>query len=107
MEKEVSKSVIDKIMERAMVVSKQCKDHCRDFRIMTSEMRKETLILRWTTINIDDIERPGQCFRYECFSPNGISQNCSINYSNVQEANQFFWSLETLHKQEFSTDHKL
>ena len=93
-------------MDRAIEINRSCPEECRDFKIMISDMRKETLLLRWTTINIDDIDKPLQCYRYECFNLDGTSQNCSVNYSNQNEANKFFWSLKKLYTQQFASDHK-
>jgi len=95
------------MMDRAIEISRECGDQCRDFRVMVSPMRENTLILRWTTINIEDIDRPVQCYHYECFNPDGTSQNCGVNYDDQEQANDFFWSLETLYSQEFAVDHKL
>ena len=105
--KELEHTVIKSIMDRAIEINAQCAEECRDFRIMVSPMREDTLILRWTTINIEDIDKPKQCYCYECFNLDGTSQNCSVNYSDQDEANEFFWSLETLHKQEYCIDHKM
>lgn len=99
--------VIQKIMDRAMDINKGCEERCRDFQIMVSTERKDTLILRWTTIDLSNIENPVQCFRYECFEMDGTPQLCSIHYTNQEEANAFFWSLEPLYKQQFAIDHKL
>lgn len=70
-------------------------------------MKESTLILRWTTINIEDIDRPVQCYNYECFNRDGTSGHCGVNYDDQDQANDFFWSLETLYRQEFAIDHKL
>ncbi len=103
----ISRAVIALIMDRAMLIDKDCNEYCRDFRIMVSEQHLNTLILRWTTIDISDIDRPIQCYRYECFESNGTPQHCSIHYSDQQQANAFFSGLETLHLQEYAIDHKL
>ncbi len=105
--KQLEQSVINRMMNKGIQINKQCPQVCRDFSIMVSPMRKNTLLLRWTTINIDNIDNPVQCYHYECFNPDGTSQNCSVNYSNQQEANEFFWSLKTLYKQEFANDHTI
>lgn len=105
METKLDAPVIKRIMDKALEIHRGCRDECRDFRIMTSPMREGTLILRWLEIDISDVERPRQCFRYECFNPDGSPQNCSVNYSNQEEANEFFFSLETLYKQNFASDH--
>jgi hypothetical protein len=108
MEKNVlEREVIEKIMDRAIEIHKECPDECRDFRIMESPMRKNTLILRWTAINLENIEKPRQCYHYECYYPDGSPQHCAINYDSAEEANEFFFSLHTWHKQEFAKDHKL
>lgn len=103
----MDKKIIDRIMSRAIEISQACPDDCRDFRIMTSPMRKDVLLLRWTRINIDNIDRPVQCFHYECFEPDGSPQNCSVYYSNQEEANTFFASLTELYQQQFAIDHTL
>lgn len=107
MEKELERKVIEKMMDRAIAIHKECSDECRDFRVMISTKRASTLILRWTTINLENIDKPVQCYHYECFYPDGSPQNCSINYDSQQEANDFFWSLKTLHQQSFAVDHKI
>ena len=106
MKKKVSQTVINNMMDRAIEINKSCPEECRDFTIMSSPMRKRTLLLRWTTINIDNIESPIQCYRYECFNMDGSSQNCSVNYADQQEANAFFQGLKTLYQQQFASDHK-
>lgn len=103
----ITKDIIYALMDRAIEINKECREHCRDFRIMVSGKRPNTLILRWTAIDIQDEDRPVQCYRYECFDMDGTPQNCSVHYSDQQEANEFFWSLTTLYKQEFSIDHTL
>ncbi|WP_027395062.1 hypothetical protein [Aquimarina latercula] len=103
----IAQHIINVIMTRAVQINKECREHCRDFRIMESPMHKKTRILRWTTIDISNVDRPIQCYRYECFDMDGTPQNCSIHYSDRQEANEFFLSLTTLYKQEFSIDHTL
>lgn len=105
MENALDRVVIKRIMDRAVEIHKQCPDECRDFRIMVSPMREATLILRWLTIDISDLDRPTQCFHYECFNLDGSSQNCSVNYSSQEEANQFFFGLETIYSQNFASDH--
>jgi hypothetical protein len=106
MEKDLETKIIDSIMDRALEIHNTCPDQCRDFRIMSSPLRKDTLILRWTAINLDNIDKPRQCFHYECFYPDGTPQRCSINYDSAEEANSFFWSLKTLYRQDFASDHK-
>jgi len=106
MSRKIENKVIQKMMNRAILINQTCEGECRDFRIMTSPMRENTLLLRWTSIHITNPERPMQCFHYECFYLDGTPQNCSVNYSNPEEANAFFWGLETHYKQTFSTDHK-
>jgi len=86
--------------------SAQCSDHCRDFQIMLSPDFPNTLILRWTTINIEEIDRPQQCYRYECFNTDGSPRNCSIHYSTPPAANHFYEHLELLYHQSFAIDHK-
>ena len=105
MKKQLEKQVIQRIMDRAIEHNKTCPLECRDFRIMISPKRENTLILRWTTINIDDMDRPEQCYQYECFNTDGSPQHCSVNYSDQQEANTFFFSLETLYRQDYAYDH--
>ncbi len=103
----LNKDTINKIMNRAIRINKECEAHCRDFTIMESSLHKNTRILRWTSIDISDVDRPVQCYRYECFNMDGTPQNCSIHYSNQEEANNFFMSLKPLYKQQFSIDHTL
>lgn len=67
--KTLKQSVIHKIMDRAIEINKACKERCTDFQIMLSRKRKNTLILRWTTIDISNEDNPVQCYRYECFKP--------------------------------------
>ncbi|WP_407264902.1 hypothetical protein R5N98_12610 [Tenacibaculum maritimum] len=100
-------SVVQKIMDKAIDINKGCKERCRDFQIMVSRKRENNLILRWTTIDIFNIDNPVQCYRYECFELDGTSQNCSIHYANQEEANDFIWSLEPLYQQKYAIDHKL
>lgn len=107
MAKQLKRETILLIMDRAMEINRSCQEECRDFRIMRSPMREDNLILRWTTINIDNIDNPVQCYRYECFRPDGTALHCSVHYADSEEANDFFWSLETLYHQEFACDHKL
>ncbi|MFC4633522.1 hypothetical protein ACFO3O_06365 [Dokdonia ponticola] len=92
---------IQKIMEGAVLIQKHCKESCFDFQVMTSRFHKDTLILRWVEVDISDVERPIQCYRYRCYHLDGSAQNCSIHYNNVQEANTFFKSLETHFRQDF------
>ena len=106
MKRQLNKDVINKIMDRAIELNNSCNEHCRDFRIMESPDRSEVLILRWTTIDISNIDNPVQCYHYECFELDGTPQNCSIYYNNQEEANEFVFTLKTLYKQLFSIDHK-
>ena len=85
---------IEKLMDEAVLIQKDCTESCFDFQIMTSRFHKNTLILRWVEVDISDVERPIQCYRYRCFHLDGTSQNCSIHYTNVEQANAFFKSLE-------------
>ena len=101
----MDKKVIQKIMDRAIELNGKCPEECRDFRIMTSPLREDVLILRWTAIDIEDIERPVQCFHFECFERDGTPQLCSVYYSNQEEANAFFNSLTELYRQQFAIDH--
>lgn len=107
MQKQLDHKVIVRMMDRAIEINRQCPEECRDFKIMVSPMRENTLVLRWTTINIDNIDKPVQCFHYECFDMDGYSRNCSVDFADQDEANDFFWSLQTLHRQQFANDHKL
>ncbi len=103
----LAKGVIQKVMDRAIEINNEYKVQCRDFQIMVSSKRKDTLILRWTTIDISNEDNPVQCYRYECFNMDGTSQRCSIHYANQEEANDFIWSLKPLHQQQYAIDHKL
>ena len=102
----VSQRVINKMMDRAIEINRQWKEECRDFTIMVSPLRSNTLLLRWTTINIENIDNPIQCYFYECFNTDGTPQNCSVNYTDQEEANEFFWSLEKRYEQQFASDHR-
>lgn len=104
--KKLRKKVIDSIMNRAIEINNDCKEQCREFKIMKSTKHKNILILRWLTIDISDLERLFQCYRYECFELDGTPQYCSIHYSNQEEANDFFNGLESLYAQEYAVDHK-
>lgn len=103
----LKQSVIHDIMDRAVLINKENKLHCRDFQIMISTKIPHILILRWTTIDCTDQDIPVQCYRYECFTKEGVPQLCSIYYTNQNEANEFFWSLESLYHQNYAIDHKL
>ncbi len=105
--KELQQAVIHKIMDRAIAINKACAAQCRDFQIMRSTKHENTLILRWTAIDISNEDNPLQCYRYECFKKDGSPQLCSIHYSNQEEANAFIWSLESLYHQHYAIDHKL
>ena len=91
----ISEEIIENIMNEGILIKQKCKEACSDFQILTSKFHKDTLILRWLEIDISDIERPIQCYRYRCFNRDGSPQNCSIHYTNQEEANAFFKSLET------------
>ncbi len=107
MKKKLKQSVIDAIMDRAVEINKACKEQCRDFEIMLSRKRENSLILRWTSIDISNEDNPVQQYRYECFQTDGTSQMCSVHYADQDEANEFIWSLEPLYHQQFAIDHKL
>ncbi|AGC75808.1 hypothetical protein LX97_00493 [Nonlabens dokdonensis] len=107
MKKKLKQSVIDAIMDRAIEINKGCKEQCRDFEIMLSRKRENSLILRWTSIDISNEDNPVQQYRYECFQTDGTSQMCSVHYADQDEANEFIWSLEPLYHQQFAIDHKL
>ncbi len=107
MKEGIDKRTVFKIMDRGAVIQQACKEECRDFRVMESPMRPCELILRWTTIDISDIERPKQCYCYECFDEQGEPQDCSVHYADNNEANEFFWTLRTLYQQDFAKDHQL
>ncbi|WP_333968585.1 hypothetical protein, partial [Aquimarina algiphila] len=87
-------------------ISKASKEECRAFKIMTSPLHKNTLILRWLSLDITDPDRTIQCYRYRCYYPDGNPQNCSIHYSNQEEANHFFSGLKEWHHQHYCIDHK-
>lgn len=107
MKEGIDKQIVYKIMDRAAIVQQGCTEECRDFRVMESPMRPGELILRWTTIDINDIDRPLQCYHYECFDKKGEPQDCSVHYADNDEANEFFWTLKTVYQQDFARDHKL
>lgn len=105
--KNIETDVLQKIMDRAIIIDKNCNAHCRDFKIMESDQYPDTLILGWTSIDLDNHTHPAQCYHYQCFTMDGISQNCGIHYSDQSSANAFFESLKTLYTQSFAIDHKL
>ncbi len=107
MQKPINKEIVHRIMDRAVEINRLCPEECRDFEIMVSPMREGILVLRWTSINLENIDKPVQCYHYECFSPDGVSQHCSIHFSSQDEANDFFFSLESLYRQKFAHDHKI
>ncbi|MBW4971276.1 hypothetical protein KZY98_12460 [Croceibacter atlanticus] len=107
MKKKLKQSVITAIMDRAVEINKACKEQCRDFEIMLSRKRENSLILRWISIDISNEDNPVQQYRYECFQTDGTSQLCSVHYADQEEANEFIWSLEPLYHQQFAIDHKL
>lgn len=100
-------TVINRIMDRAEEISKSTPDECRNFTIMESPEYPDTLILRWTSIDVSDIERPVQCYLYECFNPDGTTTDCRISHKNQEAANQFFWGLKPRFQQTFCNDHKV
>lgn len=102
----LQKKVIEKIMDRAIEINTDCKEQCRDFKIMTSTQHKRTLILRWLSIDMSNTDALFQCYRYECFDRDGTPQYCSIHYANQEEANEFFKELVPLYAQEYAVDHK-
>jgi len=102
----LEKKIIERIMNRAIEINDNCKEQCREFKIMRSKRHKNTLILRWLTIELSNVERLLQCYRYECFDLDGTPQYCSIHYSNQEEANEFFKGLAPLYAQEYAVDHK-
>ena len=95
--------VIEKIMSRAGEISGYITKECFDFCIMTSTLKPDTLILRWTSVDLSNPDYPSQTFHYECFELDGTPQNCSIHFdqSEQEAANEFFFSLVKLHTQEF------
>jgi len=103
MKKKLEPSVLEKIMVHARRIDASESLHCRQFQIMISPLRPDTLILRWLTIEISNPDNPIQRYNNLCFYADGLSQDCSINYADQQEANEFFASLECLHQQTFST----
>ena len=103
----LKQSVINQIMDRAIAINKIGKEYCRDFQIMLSEKHSNTLILRWTTIDISNEDNPVQCYRYECFKTDETPQLCSIHYTNQEEANDFIRGLQPLYHQQYAIDHTL
>ncbi|WP_010520454.1 hypothetical protein [Aquimarina agarivorans] len=103
----LQQSVIHKIMNRGIIINKENEKTCRDFQIMISEKFRNTLILRWTCIDISNADNPIQRYHYECFKTDGTPQLCSIYYTNQEEANEFIWSLQPLYHQKYAIDHKL
>ena len=93
-------------MDQAATIDRACGESCRDFTLLTSPQKKDTLVLRWTAIDISDLDRPKQCYHYACFNPDGSPQNCGVNYDTATGANAFFMSLTPLYTQLFANDHK-
>ncbi|EDP94653.1 hypothetical protein U8527_07130 [Kordia algicida OT-1] len=105
--KNIDQAVIHKMMNRAIEINHSCKEKCRDFKIMTSTMRKDSLILQWRTIDISNEDNPIQYYRFECFKMDGTPELCSIHYTDQKQANDFITSLQTLYHQKFAIDHTL
>ena len=103
----LDQQIIDKVMNRAIQINNLCKEQCRDFKIMTSPMREDTLILQWRTIDISNEDNPVQHYHYECFEMDGTPEFCSVHYTNQEQANDFITSLQTLYTQKFAIDHTL
>lgn len=105
-DKPLDPQVIQKLMAYALTIDTQNEEHCRDFSIFQSDEFPDSLILRWTCIDISDIDRPLQIYRYECFTLDGMPLHCSIHYSDQAQANHFFEGLKLRYTQEFANDHK-
>ena len=103
----LSKKIIHRLMDVAIHINTSFDEACRDFKIMQSPLHPDTLLLRWLTIDISDVDRPVQKYYYECFELDGTPRNCSIYYSNQEEANAFFESLISLYEQQYAIDHKI
>ena len=103
----IKKAVIQNMMDRAITINKNDPQECRDFRIMTSPEHPDTLLLRWLTIDLSDLDRPIQKYQYECFELDGTTRGCSLLYTDQEEANIFFEGLTTLYQQQYAIDHKL
>lgn len=99
--------VIHNIMNRAIEINDSCSELCRNFKIMESPQHEGIYILRWTTIDITNIEQPIQKYRYECFEKDGTPQLCSIYYQDQAKANEFFENLIPLYTQQFAVNHTL
>lgn len=102
----IAPEVIHLIMDKAEEISKNCPETCRDFEIMTSPLKEETLILRWVSIDTSNLSKIRQCYLYECFNLDGSPQDCSINYTSALEAQAFFESLTTHYQQQCAVDHR-
>ncbi len=102
--KEIPQEVLEKLLHHGLTIARETQAYCRNFSILRSPLHKDTLILRWTTIDLEDVDRPLQCYQYHCFYPDGTSQGCSIHYDNQSQANAFFLGLELLYSQQCATD---
>ena len=92
--KKVTVHARTRITARAKAIIQYCGDTCADFQIMESPLHANTLILRWLSIDISDIDRPSQCYQYECFEPDGTPMHCSIFYDTPAEEEAFYLSLQ-------------
>ena len=106
MNKPVPTEILHKIMDRAIEINQSSAETCRDFTVMASPKRKNTLILRWLSIDLSNPRRIKQTFFYECFTPTGDPMYCSVFHWDQDEANGFFVSLKPLYGQKFAMDHK-
>ena len=94
--KTISLEVKARIAERARQIIQHSAEECRDFSLHRSLLHPKTLILRWLSIDLYDIDHPHQCYLYECFDEQGSPLNCSIHYATITEAERFYNSLEDL-----------
>lgn len=106
MKTSIEQNIINRIMDRAIQISGDSSETCRNFTVMTSPMRPNTLILRWLCIDTNDQKDLSNTYCYECFDLDGKPQYCSVNNLNPTEANLFFRGLTTLYEQQCAIDHK-
>lgn len=103
----IEKRVIQRIMDEAIQLQKQSEDQCCEFTILTSHLHPQILILRWLSIDISNIDQPTQHYQYQCFYPDGSKHNCEIHYTNQEDTNAFFSSLQSHYQQPFARTHQL
>ena len=93
-----NQETLARIKQRAGAISKISPHECRDYSLHRSPLHPGSLILRWLSIDIGDIDHPRQCYEYECFEEDGQPLHCSVFYDSPAEAEAFFQSLTPICK---------